>query len=617
VKRVRSWLLALPAAAGLLCVLTVQAATLNAAVDRTAIEDGDIVQLTLEIEGRNSDRPDTTALERDFEVLGTSSITQMNLVNGSATSSTRWTLNLRPRRLGTLTIPSMQSGAARSRPITIRVAQSRRSQGANPDVFLESEVNPRSPYVQAQLRYTVRLFHAIDLRSGQISAPRVDDVLIHRAGEDSQYEVTRGGRRYKVFERHYILFAQHSGELTLEAPVFEGQVLDSSTRRQSRRGRLFGIEPFFARTRPVRVRGEPKKILIRPRPAAARGRDWVPALALELSGGWEPQQTAVRIGDPLTLNLTTTARGLTGAQLPEVMPSALDGFSVYPDRAEVTTVFTAQGDTSGTRMQKIVVIPKQAGTLTIPDIVLRWWNTQTDREEFARLPGITLSVEGDPATSGTIPVAASTVEDGALTPAAAQPLSATRIWVWLSALFAVAWLVTVVLWMRERRRAGSSLSQRADGSASQATSERIARTRIAQACTRNDAVAARRELLAWGASHWSEDPPRGLEQIALLLDDQNLRRALLALDRALYAETKQWNASELKSLLPSRRGRARRCHCITLRLRHANALRARVFRCWLPRYCRSELARDSPCDENFRAANRDRTNKSAIMSPNR
>jgi hypothetical protein len=272
-----------------------------------------------------------------------------------------------------------------------------------------------------------------------------------------------------------------------------------------------------------------------------------------LSGRWEPQQTAVRIGEPLTLNLTTTVRGLTGAQLPEVMPSALDGFSVYPDRAEVATVFTAQGDASGTRMQKIAVIPQQVGALTIPDIVLRWWNTQTDREEFARLPGITLRVAGDPATTGTTPDTASTVEDADLTPAppAAQPLSTTRIWVWLSALLAVAWLVTVALWMRERRRAGSSLSQRADGSAPTATSERIARTRIQQACTRNDAVAARRELLAWGASHWPEDPPRGLEQIALLLDDQNLRRALLALDRALYAETKQWNASELKSLLSS------------------------------------------------------------------
>jgi len=216
-------------------------------------------------------------------------------------------------------------------------------------------------------------------------------------------------------------------------------------------------------------------------------------------------------------------------------------------------VFTAQGDASGTRMQKIAVIPKQAGTLTIPDIVLRWWNTQTDREEFARLPGITLSVESDPAITGTTPDTASAVEDADLTlaPATAQALSATRIWVWLSALLAVAWLVTVALWMRERRRVGSSLSQRAGGRESEASSERVARTRIAQACTRNDAVAARRELLAWCALHWPEDPPRGLEQVALLLGDQNLRRALLALDRALYAETQQWNASELKSLLPS------------------------------------------------------------------
>ena len=558
-KRVRRWFAPALAivASGLvvLCTLNAQAATLSASVDRTTLEDGDVVQLTLEVAGGSSGRPDSKALEPDFEVLGTSNMTQMNIINGSASSSTQWIFNLRPKRVGTLTIPALELDGARSQPITIRVGKSSQAQGSNPDMFLETEISPQSPYVQAQLRYTVRLYFANALQSGQLNEPRNADVLIHRIGEDRQSSATRDGRRYNVIERHYAMFAQQSGKLTIEAPVLNGEVVD--TRRGAR-----SFNGLIGTTRPVRVRGQAREILIRPRPAQAQGpswgQDWIPAQSVALSGQWEPAQSSMKVGEPVTLTLNLAVVGLTGQQLAEIVPKNLAGFSVYPDQAKVETTFSAQGNALGTRVQKIAFIPRQAGELTIPDIELRWWNTQTDHEEVARLPGITRSVVADPSiadasTTATAAPATAIAQQAVAAQASAEArpesLAAPTIWMWISALLALAWLSTLVMWMRARHRAHRAPAIRTDRADARSTNHRKAREHIAHSCARNDASATRRALLAWGALYWPDDPPHGLEHIASRIDDEPLRQALGALDRALYSPSMPWHAGELQSLL--------------------------------------------------------------------
>ena len=40
------------------------------------------------------------------------------------------------------------------------------------------------------------------------------------------------------------------------------------------------------------------------------------------------------------------------------------------------------------------IVPTRAGTLTLPEISIPWWNTQTDREEVAIIPAMTYEVLG-------------------------------------------------------------------------------------------------------------------------------------------------------------------------------------------------------------------------------
>jgi hypothetical protein len=51
--------------------------------------------------------------------------------------------------------------------------------------------------------------------------------------------------------------------------------------------------------------------------------------------------------------------------------------------------------------------------------------------------------------------------------------------------------------------------------------------------------------MAWGARHWPDDSPHGLEHVASRIGDEPLRQALAALD----SQSMLWRAGELQSLL--------------------------------------------------------------------
>ncbi len=141
-------------------------ATVSASLDASQIAAGDTVQLTLEHDGQASGQPDVAPLERDFDILGTSSSTSIELINGSASEKTEVVLTLAPKVTGHLTIPSLSWNGERSQPLALTVAGpgSTGQPGVSgapsvAKVFIETSTTPERPYVQAAVHLTVRLFH--------------------------------------------------------------------------------------------------------------------------------------------------------------------------------------------------------------------------------------------------------------------------------------------------------------------------------------------------------------------------------------------------------------------------------------------------------------------------
>jgi oxygen tolerance protein BatD len=518
------------------------APSVRAWLDRDTMHLGETVTLNVESTGDVGGQPDFSALSQDFNLLGTQSSQQVSILNGSSTTKVVWAVGLEPKHAGRIAIPALAVGSAKSSPLTLSVLPQPAGAEGKPgdDVFLEVTAEPLAPYVQQQVRYTVKLYFSFGLTDGNLSEPQADGVVVQRLGQDKSYLATIGDRRYHVMERHYALTPEKSGTLALPALVFRGNTLDAA-------------DPtgFFSRPRTISARSDAVQLNVKPKPSTwPVSEPWLPAQSMLLKDDSE-LPTEIHVGDPVTRTIRMQAQGLGFEQLPELELTAPENAEIYPDKADTRT----RDDGTwlyGERVRKFAFVPTKPGSLTIPGVSVTWWDTTHDRMETAELPARTLSVLPAAGTkpASTAPstdigaTSAETSAPAALSPPAA-PVSApssVRIWQTLAAIGFVLWLITLALWWRTR---GAASAVRVDAAPSPHAGSAAHRAVFLKACSLGELAGAERALVAWARS---ERPDvRNLGELAVRLDSPAQTDALAALQRARYAgASKQGVGSQLE-----------------------------------------------------------------------
>lgn len=173
-------------------------------LDREQISDGETV--TLNIESDAGGAPDYTPLRADFELSAQTSSRQMQWGTGGTTARNLYAVALSPRRTGTLQIPALQVGANRTAPLLLQVGASSAAPAAVPGnaaVFMETEVDDLTPYVQQSVGVVVRLYYASQLVSGELLLDTPAGASMQRVGEDRSLVREVNGRRYNLVERRF------------------------------------------------------------------------------------------------------------------------------------------------------------------------------------------------------------------------------------------------------------------------------------------------------------------------------------------------------------------------------------------------------------------------------
>jgi len=536
----------------LLLVQPLWAATIKVKSDRNPVAMNESFRLTFEADGSVDDDPDFKGLEQSFEIMNQSQGTTMQIINGQVSQSRQWTVVLMPKRSGRLVVPQIPFGKDKSQSLVIDVTEQAAPTAAanNSALFIEvgaeTAMGSEAAYVQSQVIYKARLFRAVNVANARLSEPVISDAdaVIEKLGEDREFETTRDGRRYVVLERSYAIFPQQSGTLTISPLTFEGQIVNRSR----------GMFDVFEQGGAIRrVRSEGVTLNVKAVPATEDKQQWLPAREVQLIEEWPDDidlTQAVTAGEPLTWTLTLVADGLTAAQLPTITPLMPDGIKAYPDQAKQMND-KKQDTLIGVRQEKIALIPTQAGEYQLPAIEVPWWNSRSGKREVARLPVRTLKVAAVPvdsvATAPGVPLAA---EPGVTTH---EPMTAVisspqdNSWRIVSGVLGLGWLLTAVAWLVvSYRKAGHR--NHVDEQAVQFDFS-AAKKAMKQACHRNDAVAAKEALLAWGAVRWFNEAPGSLAELALRVDEA-LKTEIENLNRQLYSRSNEvnvdgWQGAEL------------------------------------------------------------------------
>lgn len=444
-----------------------QAATVHAFLDRDHVSLGDTVTLNIQSDASIS-TPNLGALANDFEVLGSSASSSVDIVNGRAIRTTQIGIALKPLRAGTLTIPALDVDGTHTAPLTVHVAAAPAggSGRVGDPAFMESGVLSSAPYVDAQTVYTVRLFYLPGV-DGALGDPSADGARLIPLDRDHRYLVNRDGYTYKVLERSWALIPGRSGSIAIRGPDFQGQqmgtgnpgtmFIDPNQLLRHPNAILRGQIPGLGA--PVQATAPTVDLDVRAQPANA-GKPWLPARSVQLKLSGVPDNGRVDASAPLTLTLSIDADGQPAGALPEPELPPIAGARVYPDQARDHTDASNEW-LHGTRSRSFAIVPDRDGRLVIPAITLAWWNVVDGKPEQAMIPARTLQVSGVVAApaSAAPPAAAATTGSAAAAPAPAVRTTApTPRWRNIALASLVLWVLLVlglIAWWRSRLRHGA------------------------------------------------------------------------------------------------------------------------------------------------------------------
>ena len=431
------------------------AQTLTVLTDRKTVELGDVISLIIETDFQTAGKQlDFTVLEDQFEVLGKQQSNNIEFINGSFNSRTRWQIQMVAKQIGELIIPPLQIEDAKSQPLTITVLPVKKaSKDDLGPYFLESSLSKPQVTVQEEVIYTLRLYFLGSV-SGNIRPPQFGQALFEPLKEQSIYGKKLNGKNYTVYEWVFALYPQQSGQLDILGAQFSGLI--------QYQGRQKGVNEI----------AETQILTVLPEVAEFKNQSknpWLPASDLQLKEQWISPLDEVRVGDSLTRTLTLKVVGLKVSQLPALTTENGTGFKVYADQPVSDQAIAESGLQSQIQVKQ-AIIPIQEGQITLPEQTITWWNTQTQKIEISSLPARNITVL--PALASQLPLVNNDqiLNPDALKKQQSESLSTDQqinamvsretknIWQITTLLMTLVWIITLILWRRKHKQIQANIT---------------------------------------------------------------------------------------------------------------------------------------------------------------
>ncbi|KGJ87409.1 BatD family protein [Colwellia psychrerythraea] len=510
-------------------------AMINESILLTVIADDDV----------NRNALDTAPLLEHFIVGQTSVSSQTSMVNFKTSRMTKWQIILVARSAGEFVIPALSIENHQSEPVELTiVAANGADSNIQADIFITSELSNDEVYVQQLLTLSIKLHFAVELKSGNLTEPSLTGATFEKIGQDKQSDAIINGKRYRVIEQTYAITPEESGEFTLKAPLFSGDILQASKRRSSFLS--------FAQTKPVSILGDEIKIKVLPIPANyPSDAQWLPTDILTLHQEWQAGNDNFTVGEPITRTITLTAAGLSKAQLPKLKMQSSRGLKIYPDQAELHANLSNERLVSQ-KVQNFALVPSSAGDFVLPAMSITWFNTITNKIELATLPAQTISVQaGEDNVAANVPsdinhkyseITNNSNKSKHLT--MQVPLSGVQTlvqdkrlqWLFLSLwlLTSLAWLIHISYLKRNKQTGSKNYSNQTANSGNNYIA-------LLAACKKNNAEQALNLILPWLRDLFASRKP-GVEintiaQAQTYVQEQSFATALNDLQQHLYGKS--------------------------------------------------------------------------------
>ena len=210
--------------------------------------------------------------------------------------------------------------------------------------------------------------------------PRMPQSVVLRIGNPVLGSITEGDIEYFTQRHEFALFSQARGEIELP----------SITARFSHKKGYTG--PSYDAT----VKVPAASFAIRRPPGSEDLGFVVTTKSLEIDEHWAPEPGPVETGAVFKRTITQNASELTGIALAPASTDPIEGLRIYAGEPEVTDRHD-RGQLEGERTELVTYLVEEPGRHSLPEIVFRWWNPETETLESTTLPAVRFTATAPPA----------------------------------------------------------------------------------------------------------------------------------------------------------------------------------------------------------------------------
>ena len=377
-----------------------------AEVDRAALSTDETLTLTVTLYTSILDSPTPSLPDlQGFQVVGSSTSTQIGIINGDIQTQAVYAYRLQPYQTGDLTIGpisvTLGGQTYSTQPMTVHVTQGAGQALAAPatpqapdqvaspgaglagqDFYAEADVDLATPYVGQQVVHTFRLYQAGALwGQPQYEAPTFTGFWTEGKPEQYEYQVQAAGRIYDVIEVRTILFPSVMGPVTID------------------QARLIIPGGFFSGDQTLQSR--PVELDVQPLPPGAPTGFTGAVGQYSLSSSLDSSQGTV--GEPLAWRVTLSGQGnLTAA--PDPTWPEMPGWRDFETKATVQTE-VRDGQLVGSRTYERLLVPTVEGESAIPALEYVYLNPESGQYETSRTEPIPVSIAPGGASEPASPAA--------------------------------------------------------------------------------------------------------------------------------------------------------------------------------------------------------------------
>jgi len=386
--------------------------SISSSVDKTEVELGDPITLSVSITGEGGSTPDPILPDlSDFEVYSSGKNTSISIINGRFSSTLELSYVLVPRKMGALTIGPILAKERKvtvsSDPIQIMVripgqigpsrkpdkkTEETRMPGRTENFFIEQYADKKRPHVGEQITLTFRFYQAENLwEQPTLEWPKFNGFTIEDLPPNNRYFKVINNKRYRVTEIKRALFPITSGEITIDSP------------RLTIREDIFDgfMDPFnmFGRGRRRAPSGGPQvltadriKLNVRSLPERGKPVDFAGAVG-KYKIRVSVDKDSVGVDEPITMKVVLSGSGNIKS-LPAITFPEMSDFRVY-ESGKTESINNRGGIISGSKTFEQAVIPVTSGNFRLPPIEFSFFNPDAREYQTVRTDPIDIIASGE------------------------------------------------------------------------------------------------------------------------------------------------------------------------------------------------------------------------------